>query len=132
MRKSFTLIELLVVVIVVAILASFAVPQYLKAVERAKKAKAENALGLIAQAEKMYRAENDQYVNFADGAANATLGSYVELSELDNDTDWDYKVTGATATGTTFTATATRKAGSNSGETITLTESGVWGGNFSP
>jgi type IV pilus assembly protein PilE len=130
MRKGFTLIELIVVVIVIAILASFAVPQYITSIERAKKAKAENALGIIAQAEKMYRAENDVYVNFADGAADATLGSYVELDEVDNDTDWDYQVTGATTTA--FLATATRSGGSNNGETVTVDQSGTWGGDFTP
>ncbi|MCF7874251.1 MAG: prepilin-type N-terminal cleavage/methylation domain-containing protein [Candidatus Omnitrophica bacterium] len=130
MRKGFTLIELIVVVIVIAILASFAVPQYITSIERAKKAKAENALGIIAQAEKMYRAENDTYVNFASGAADATLGSYVELDEVDNDTDWNYQVTGATTTA--FTATATRSGGSNNGETVTVDQSGNWGGDFTP
>jgi type IV pilus assembly protein PilE len=130
MRKGFTLIELIVVVIIIAILASFAVPQYITSIERAKKAKAENALGIIAQAEKMYRAENDTYVNFASGAADATLGSYVELDEVDNDTDWNYAVTGATTTA--FTATATRSGGSNNGETVTVDQSGNWGGDFTP
>jgi type IV pilus assembly protein PilE len=130
MRKGFTLIELIVVVIIIAILASFAVPQYITSIERAKKAKAENALGIIAQAEKMYRAENDTYVNFASGAADATLGSYVELDEVDNDTDWNYQVTGATTTA--FLATATRSGGSNNGETVTVDQSGNWGGDFTP
>jgi type IV pilus assembly protein PilE len=130
MRKGFTLIELIVVVIVIAILASFAVPQYITSIERAKKAKAENALGIIAQAEKMYRAENDTYVNFASGAADSTLGSYVELDEVDNDTDWNYQVTGATTTA--FLATATRSGGSNNGETVTVDQSGNWGGDFTP
>jgi type IV pilus assembly protein PilE len=130
MRKGFTLIELIVVVIIIAILASFAVPQYITSIERAKKAKAENALGIIAQAEKMYRAENDTYVNFASGAADATLGSYVELDEVDNDTDWNYQVTGATTTA--FLAIATRSGGSNNGETVTVDQSGNWGGDFTP
>jgi type IV pilus assembly protein PilE len=128
MKKGFTLLELLIVVIVISVLASFAVPQYLTAVERAKGAKAQNALGLISQAEKMYRAENDVYINFAAGAADGTLGDYIELTEVDNDQDWTYTVTGSSATA--FTATATRAAGANSGDTITLVQDGVWGGTF--
>jgi type IV pilus assembly protein PilE len=130
MRKGFTLIELIVVVIVIAILASFAVPQYITSIERAKEAKAKNALGIIAQAEKMYRAENDTYVNVADGSFDATLGSYVELAEIDADTDWDYAVTGASTTA--FTATATRNGGSNNGETVIVDQSGSWSGTFTP
>ncbi len=53
MRRGFTLIELIVVVIIVAILATFALPQYLKAAERARGAKAKHAVSLIAQAEEM-------------------------------------------------------------------------------
>lgn len=130
MKRGFTLIELIIVVIIIGILATLAVPQYLKATERAKEGKGKHALALVAQAEKMYRAENDTYVNVADGAFDATLGSYVELAEIDTDTDWDYAVAGATTAA--FTATATRSGGNNSGETVTLDQSGVWAGNFTP
>jgi type IV pilus assembly protein PilE len=130
MRKGFTLIELIIVVIIIGILATFAVPQYLKTLERAKGSKARHALGLIAQAEKMYRAENDTYVNVADGNFDSTLGSYIELNEIDSDTEWDYAVSGAGASA--FLATSTRKSGSNANETITLDQDGVWGGTFTP
>jgi prepilin-type N-terminal cleavage/methylation domain-containing protein len=131
MKRGFTLIELIVVVIVIGILATLAVPQYLSAVERAKGGKGRNALALVSRAEKMYRADHDTYVAVADGAFNAGLGSYVELNELDVDTDWDYTVT-IGGGGTTFTETANRKAGPRATQTITLTETGVWGGSFTP
>lgn len=130
MKKGFTLIELIIVIIIVGILATLAVPQYIKAVERAKRGKALNAIGLITRTEKMYRAVYDAYVNVADGSFNATLGNYTELTEVDADADWGYDVTGAT--GGTFLLTATRSSGPNAGETITMTESGVGGGNFTP
>lgn len=129
MKKGFTIIELMIVVIIIGILATFAVPQYLSAIERGKQGKARHALGLIAEAEKMYRAEYDSYITVTDGTFNNVFSSYIELAEIDADTDWDYAVTGAT---TTFTATATRKAGKNATKTITLTENGVWGGTFKP
>lgn len=130
MRKGFTLIELIVVVIIIGILATIAVPQYLKATERAIAGKAKNALALISQAEKLYRAENNTYINVGAGSANAVLGGYVELNAVDSDTHWTYTVTGATTSA--FLATATRSSGANSGETYTVTEAGVWGGTFTP
>ena len=130
MKKGFTLIELIIVVIVIGILATLAVPQYLRAVERAKGGKARHALGLIAQAEKMYRSDNDTYIAVADGAYNATLGSYVELAELDTDVDWDYVVSAVSAS--VFTATATRGGGPNDTETIILNQAGAWSGTFTP
>lgn len=119
-RHAFTLIELIIVVIVIGILATLAVPQFLKATERAKIAKAKNALGLLAKAEKLYRAERDTYVNTAARRANATLGSYMELQDVDSDADWTYVVGGVNTTA--FTATATRVGGSINGCTITLNQ----------
>ena len=120
-RHAFTLIELIIVVIVIGILATLAVPQFLKATERAKIAKAKNALGLLAKAEKLYRAEKDTYVVTAVNGANTVLGSYMELQDVDADQDWSYAVGGVSASG--FTATATRLgSGSIVGCTITLNQ----------
>jgi prepilin-type N-terminal cleavage/methylation domain-containing protein len=131
MRRGFTLIELIMVVIVIGVLATIAVPQYMTATERAKGGKAKNALVLISQGEKLLRAETDAYAAYATKAAiQAGLAPYLELNQIAADTDWLYATV---ATSTTFTATATRVAGGkNAAETITMDQDGVTGGTFTP
>ena|SRR3989338_5954548 len=125
MRKGFTLLELLIVVIVIGILATIAIPQFLTSVERSRVAKAKSALGMIAQAEKMYRAEHDVYI--ADPSPFANLTTYVEMDQIATDDDWDYTIAADTDT---FTATATKKAGvTHAGEAINLTQNGTCTGD---
>ncbi|MGA2774964.1 MAG: prepilin-type N-terminal cleavage/methylation domain-containing protein [Candidatus Omnitrophota bacterium] len=138
MRKGFTLIELIIVVIAIGILATIAVPQYLKAVERAKSAKAKHALSLVSQAEKMYRAQNDTYLAVGAGADlnnSPGLGDFVEMADVAADCasgDWCITVDNVTTSTTaqTFRTVATRQSGSVKGDTITLDQDGLWDGTL--
>ena len=60
-RKGFTLLELLMVVIIIAILAAVALPQFLRVTERAQSSQALSYLGTIRSAELRYSAEHAVY-----------------------------------------------------------------------
>ena len=62
MKKGFTLIELLVVVLIMGILASVAMPQYFKSVEKSRAAEAIDALEAIASAQERHYMKKGTYV----------------------------------------------------------------------
>ena len=62
-RGGFTLIELLVVVLIIGILSAVALPQYTKAVNRARAAEALTNLKSLATAQKVYFMTNGTYTN---------------------------------------------------------------------
>jgi len=113
--KGFTLIELIIVIIVIGILATIAIPAYLRVTERARGGRATAALDIISGGMKQFRAVNDTYA----GATLANINTgFVELGPIAAGTDGNWNYTIPVQTANTFTLRATRTAGSNVGEII--------------
>ena len=70
---GFTLIELLVVVLIIGILASIAIPQYFKVVERARIAESDAFISQIKQAQERYLARQGNYIVTNAGVASLDI-----------------------------------------------------------
>ena len=106
-NKGFTLVELLVVVLIIGILSSVALPQYTKAVEKARATEAIALLGTLARAEKVYLGLRNTYTDdlaMLDFTAPGASGDEVDGFSTKNFT---FKVSRATVS--TFMAYAERR-----------------------
>lgn len=62
-NAGFTLVELAVVVVIIGVLAAFAVPRFLASVERSKAAEAFNYLATVHSAQERYHARQGTYAS---------------------------------------------------------------------
>ncbi len=120
-RKGLTLIEVLVVIMILGVLAGIVLPRFFGQTERGSIPEAVETLSAIRQGEEAYRMEYGAY--YAPGNWDP-LGM-----DTPNNTRWTYAVA---INALTYTVTATRNAACGTqccpGRTITLTNTGVYGG----
>lgn len=123
--RGFTLLELLIVVIIIAILAAIAVPQYFRVTEKARAASPMSYLATIRSAEIRYRGQN---LNGAYTSNEKELDVDMNLSNLPG-----WGSLNLVANNTAGMASFTRDAGVYSGQSVGI-EFGTGNicGNFNP
>ena len=118
-RKGFTLVELAVVIIIIGVLAAFAVPRFLDSVERSKAAEAFNFHSAVRAAQERYEVRQGTYAD--------------DLSKLDIQMpapkyfsvgDPAAGSTGSLEDSWTLTLTRTGAAGGYGAYTVTFTDQG--------
>ena len=112
-EQGFTLLELLMVVIIIAILASIALPQYFRVTERSRTAQALQLLASIRGSELRFRAQDPG--NLYDNSAGLAK---LDIAPLLAMTGWG--VPAATGTGAGANVFAARSAGVHAGTNIGL------------
>ena len=108
---GFTLIELITVVIIIGVIAAFAIPSYQTAIERTHRRDAETNLMAIHADNKIYFSDKSVYwpdpvVNDPPGVLLAGINSALKLSIIAN--GMDYKCSNTAANN--FTCTAVRQS----------------------
>ena len=123
MKKGFTLIELIIVIIIIGVLASLGLGQYVKVVEKGRAAEARMILGTLRTAEIAY------YTEFQTYESVGNLGVSAPASCLSTHF-FSYSCTTGTCTATRCTASGkTPQVAAADVYTKTLTPDGAWGGS---
>ena len=120
--KGFTLVEVLVVVVILAILAAIAVPIYLNYVKSARAGEAQEAIGSIWAASKVYHAETGQWPSDMRQLTKLKLDPVVQDR-------WRFTINGSGSGIQTISGTSTAVMPGGAGNIVTFDATrGKWGG----
>ncbi len=118
-NRGFTLVELAVVVVIIGVLAAFAVPRFLASVERSKAAEAFNYLSAVQGAQERYHARQGTYAsNLANLDIKFTTPKYYTVGTVAAGS------TGSLEDSWTLTLTRTGASAGYGAYTVTFTEQG--------
>ena len=99
MKSGFTLIEMIITVIIIGILATFAVPQYIATQEKALDKEAQANLVLIQAAENLYKIESGVFLGATSATAHADLSTNLQIALPPAGGKWNYTATRTAAAG---------------------------------
>lgn len=117
-NSAFTLIELLVVLVIVGVFAVLAFSSYFNQIEKARSKQALETLKVMSDAQKYYFTNFNIYTsNLNDLSFSSPVGGKIY---------WTFSIPSANSN--SFLLEAQRNSGTEQSRTITLDQTGTWGG----
>jgi len=129
-QRGVTLIELMTVVVIIAVLATIAIPTYRRYLIRSQRSEAKIALLQLQTAQEKFYLQNNSYVDNGNIATAPSNG--LGISAVTETGKYTLAITAYGAAGQSYTATATPRAGGGQTDdkectTYTITDRGTKG-----
>ncbi|MBK8106720.1 MAG: prepilin-type N-terminal cleavage/methylation domain-containing protein [Betaproteobacteria bacterium] len=129
--SGFTLVELMIAVVIVALLASIALPSFMDSIRKSRRSEAFAALSAVQQAQERWRSNGSSYAESLTNAANGTPPGLGMASATTAKGYYTLSLSGAGASGYTVTATAVAGTSQASDGNCKVLAAQVQGGNLS-